>query len=134
MLLRSVSFSQKPPALALPSFKQTSSNSQQGCDNSSGKVAALLTSAGSKDTRAPELERRMVLSQYLTKLQCSSNFPPQETGLTYNSWYGKPHLEMHWWHAVHFALWGRTELMEKSLDWYATVAGGAKAIAQTSGF
>ena len=26
---------------------------------------------------------------------------------------GKFHLEMHWWHAVHFALWNRLELLEK---------------------
>ena len=87
-----------------------------------------------KDPRAFEIERRVVLSQYLTKIQCSSNYPPQETGLTYNSWYGKPHLEMHWWHAVHFAQWGRPELMEKSLDWYFTVAEKAKLIAKRQGF
>lgn len=52
--------------------------------------------SGSTDPRAHELERRVILSQYLTKIQCSSDYPPQETGLTYNSWYGKPHLEMHW--------------------------------------
>jgi hypothetical protein len=86
------------------------------------------------DKRAFEIERRTVLSQYLTKVQCSSAYPPQETGLTYNSWYGKPHLEMHWWHAVHFAQWGRTELMEKSLDWYFKVADGARSIAQRQGF
>jgi protein-glucosylgalactosylhydroxylysine glucosidase len=90
--------------------------------------------AGSTDKRAHELERRIVLSQYLTKINCSGPFPPQETGLTYNSWFGKPHLEMHWWHAVHFALWGRTELMEKSLDWYFTVADSARAIARRQGF
>ncbi|HEX6848286.1 MAG TPA: hypothetical protein VF144_14990 [Chitinophagaceae bacterium] len=83
-----------------------------------------------KDPKAFEIERRVVLSQYLTKIQCSSDFPPQETGLTYNSWYGKPHLEMHWWHAVHFAQWGRPELMEKSLNWYFTVADKAKLIAR----
>ncbi|MBS1655485.1 MAG: hypothetical protein JSU05_11610, partial [Bacteroidetes bacterium] len=70
--------------------------------------------SGSTDPRAFEIERRVVLSQYLTKIQCSSDYPPQETGLTYNSWYGKPHLEMHWWHAEHYAQWGRPELMEKS--------------------
>ena len=90
--------------------------------------------AGSTDKRAFELERRVVLSQYLTKIQCSSAYPPQETGLTYNSWYGKPHLEMHWWHAVHFAQWGRPELMQKSLDWYFTVAKKAKLIAKRQGF
>src|SRR5207237_821739 len=50
--------------------------------------------SGSKDPRAKELERRIVLSQYLTAIQCSGSTPPQETGLTTNSWYGKFHLEM----------------------------------------
>lgn len=95
---------------------------------------AAVDFAGSTDKRADELERRVVLSQYLTKVQGAGSFPPQETGLTYNSWYGKPHLEMYWWHAAHFALWGRTELLEKSLDWYFTVADGAKKIAQRQGF
>jgi hypothetical protein len=81
-----------------------------------------------------EIERRVVLSQDLTKIQCSSNYPPQEQALIYNSWYGKPHLEMHWWHAVHFAQWGRAELMEKSLDWYFKVAEKAKLIAKRQGF
>ena len=62
-----------------------------------------LDFAGSTDARAPELERRVVLSQYLTAIQCAGSAPPQETGLTCNSWYGKFHLEMHWWHAAHFA-------------------------------
>jgi hypothetical protein len=90
--------------------------------------------SGTKDPRAFEIERRTILSQYLTKIQCSSAYPPQETGLTYNSWYGKPHLEMHWWHAVHYAQWGRIELMEKSLDWYFKVAGKAYALAKRQGF
>ncbi len=89
---------------------------------------------GSTDARAYELERRVILSQYLTKVQCAGSFPPQETGLTYNSWFGKPHMEMYWWHAAHFALWNRTELLEKSLDWYFGAAAGAKAIAQRQGF
>lgn len=86
------------------------------------------------DPRAKELERRIVLSQYLTAIQCAGDVPPQETGLTYNSWYGKFHLEMHWWHAVHFSLWGRSHLMEKSLDWYKTVAPVGKEIAERQGF
>lgn len=86
------------------------------------------------DNRAFELERRVVLSQYLTKLQCTGNEPPQETGLTYNSWYGKPHLEMHWWHGVHFPLWGRAGLLEKSLPWYNKVYDNAKKIAKRQGY
>lgn len=90
--------------------------------------------AGSTDSRANELERRIILSQYLTKIQCNGHYPPQETGLTFNSWYGRPHLEMHWWHAVHFALWGRTDMMEKSLDWYFKAKPIAASIAKRQGF
>jgi hypothetical protein len=90
--------------------------------------------SGSTDPRAKELERRVILSLYLTKIQCAGSYPPQETGLTYNSWYGKPHLEMHWWHGVHFPLWGRPDLLEKSMDWYFKVEGTAKRIAQRQGF
>jgi hypothetical protein len=89
---------------------------------------------GSTNPRAKELERRTILSQYLTKIQCAGSYPPQETGLTYNSWYGKPHLEMHWWHGVHFALWGRPQLLEKSMTWYTKVYDNAKAIAKRQGY
>ncbi|MBF4507823.1 hypothetical protein IRZ83_14195 [Flavobacterium sp. JLP] len=98
------------------------------------KSGAAVDFSGSTDPRAKELERRVILSQYLTKVQCTGKIPPQETGLTYNSWYGKPHLEMHWWHGVHFALWGRPELLEKSLPWYQKVFDKAKNIAKRQGF
>ncbi len=74
------------------------------------------------DERAAELERRVVLSQYLTSIQCAGSSPPQESGLTYNTWFGRPHLEMHWWHGAHFPLWGRPHLLENSLGWYRDVA------------
>jgi hypothetical protein len=116
----------------IPSFTQTQ-NSTITTYKKFWQSGGAVDFSAVKDPRAFEIERRVVLSQYLTKIQCSSNFPPQETGLTYNSWYGKPHLEMHWWHAVHFAQWGRPELMEKSLDWYFTVADKAKLIANRQG-
>jgi hypothetical protein len=90
--------------------------------------------SGCKDPRANELERRVVLSQYLTKIQCSGSMPPQETGLTMNSWYGKFHLEMHWWHAAQFALWGRAHLLEESLRWYADALPKAEATAKWQGY
>src|SRR5262249_56066875 len=90
--------------------------------------------ADSRDPRAAELERRIVLSQYLTAIQCSGNQPPQETGLTVNSWYGKFHLEMHWWHAAHFAHWNRLPLFERSLDWYDSILPQARALAHSQGY
>jgi hypothetical protein len=86
------------------------------------------------DPRASELERRVVLSQYLTAIQCSGTLPPQETGLVNNSWFGKFHLEMHWWHAVHFALWDRLPLLERSLPWYQSILPMAKSTAELQGY
>ncbi len=86
------------------------------------------------DPRAHELERRIILSQYLTAIQCSGTLPPQETGLTCNSWYGKFHLEMHYWHAAHFAAWGRPLLLERSLEWYNQVLPSAREKAKAQGY
>jgi hypothetical protein len=95
---------------------------------------AALDLAGSADPRAPELERRAVLSQYLTAIQCSGSLPPQETGLTTNSWRGRFHLEMHWWHAAHFALWGRPELLRRSMDFYRRILPLAEETAAAQGY
>lgn len=86
------------------------------------------------DSRAKELERRVVLSQYLLAIQCAGNTPPQETGLTYNSWFGKFHLEMIWWHQAQFALWNHPEMLEKTLPWYNQAESVAKEIAKRQGF
>lgn len=98
------------------------------------KNGGAVDFSGSTAAGAKELERRVVLSQYLMAIQSAGMYPPQETGLTYNSWYGKFHLEMHWWHGVHFALWGRPELLERSMDWYAAAYPMAKEIAERQGF
>lgn len=90
--------------------------------------------SGSADPRWRELERRIVLSQYLTAIQCAGRFPPQETGLTYNSWEGKFHLEMHWWHAAQFALWDRLPLLERSLGYYDAILPKARATAARQGY
>ncbi|MGB9601992.1 MAG: hypothetical protein ACP5MG_10260 [Verrucomicrobiia bacterium] len=88
----------------------------------------------SKDPRWQELERRIVLSQYLTAIQCSGIYPPAESGLTFNSWAGKFHLEMHWWHAAHFILWGRPELFERSFEWYKKILPQAQKMAERQGY
>jgi hypothetical protein len=88
----------------------------------------------SGDSRARELERRIVLSRYLTAIQCRGLLPPAETGLTCNSWYGKFHLEMHWWHGVHFALWGHPEVLENSLPWYQSIMPMARRTAEKQGY
>ena len=95
---------------------------------------AAIDLAGSTDSRANELERRIVTSQYLMKANCAGSLPPAETGLTCNSWYGKFHLEMHWWHGVHFALWNRLPLLERSLSYYQHILPEARIIAERQGY
>jgi hypothetical protein len=90
--------------------------------------------SGSRDPRWRELERRIVLSQYLTAVNGAGRYPPQETGLTFNSWEGKFHLEMHWWHVAHFAQWGRLPLMERSLGYYDAILPKARATAARQGY
>jgi hypothetical protein len=119
--------------LQTPSFSATESSSSLYW-KAFWTSGAAVDLSGNADPRALELERRIVLSQYLTRLQCAGNHPPQETGLTYNSWFGRPHLEMHWWHGIHFALWGRTELLEQTVSWYKKVSDPALKIAQRQGY
>jgi polygalacturonase/rhamnogalacturonyl hydrolase YesR len=95
---------------------------------------AFIDFAGCTDIRAKELERRVVLSEYLTAIQCAANMPPQESGLTYNTWFGRPHLEMVWWHALHFSLWNRAQQVSNILTWYSTAYPNALAIAKRQGF
>jgi hypothetical protein len=126
-------FAQRPPIAdpILPAAARLASAAHWRDFWSAGGAIDL---SGSTHRRAHELERRIVLSQYLTAIQCSGSVPPQETGLTCNSWYGKFHLEMHWWHAAHFALWGRTPLLERSLGWYASILPGAREKARRQGY
>lgn len=86
------------------------------------------------DPRAKELERRVVLSQYLLAIQSAGSTPPQETGLTYNSWFGKFHLEMIWWHQAWQALWGHEDLLARTLRWYDSADSVARSIARRQGF
>jgi trehalose/maltose hydrolase-like predicted phosphorylase len=88
----------------------------------------------SKDERAIELERRIILSQYLLAINSCGSTPPQETGLTCNSWYGKMHLEMYLWHCAWAPLWNQTKLLERSLPWYVNHMEEAKANASRNGY
>jgi len=129
----SVEFSSKNPKSSKTLFADAEKESASGW-KSFWESGAAVDFEGSTDPRANELERRVVLSEYLTKVQCGGSNPPQETGLTFNSWYGKPHTEMHWWHGVHYALWGRPEILEKQLDYYFRSFEKAKALAQRQGY
>jgi len=127
------SFTEQPFKEPQPNFAETK-HAAKVYWNSYWKKGAVVDFSDCKDTRAKEIERRVVLSQYLLAIQCAGSTPPQETGLTYNSWFGKFHLEMIWWHQAHFALWGHPELLDRTLSWYQKAYPVAKKIAERQGF
>ncbi len=124
---------EEPAAEVLPAFAET-------MEASATHWTAFWSNGGivdfsqCTDPRAKELERRVVLSQYLLAIQSAGSTPPQETGLTYNSWYGKYHLEMIWWHQAWQPLWGHGDLLARTMKWYESAEPMAREIAKRSGF
>ncbi|KAL2193482.1 Six-hairpin glycosidase-like protein [Corynascus similis CBS 632.67] len=87
------------------------------------------------DPRARELQKRIILSQYLTAVNSASSSPPQESGLVNNGWHGKFHLEMTLWHALPFARWNRFPLLWRSLPTtYEQLLPSALARADMQGY
>ncbi|KIX04559.1 uncharacterized protein Z518_05429 [Rhinocladiella mackenziei CBS 650.93] len=84
--------------------------------------------------RAKELQRRVILSQYLVTINEAGRDPPQESGLTNNGWYGKFHLEMVIWHSLHFGLWGKEDLLERHDDIYRRFLGTSRQRAREMGY
>jgi hypothetical protein len=97
------------------------------------REGGVVDFTGSTNPLAPKIEERIVLSQYLLAVQMAGDVPPQESGLTCATWYGKHNTEMVWWHAAHFALWGHDELLARNLAWYQSQLPAARALAQSRG-
>lgn len=98
------------------------------------KSGGAVDFSGSPDPRAAELERRVVLSQYVMAINSAGSYPAQESGLVNNGWYGRFHMEMVWWHLAHQSLWGRPELASAGLDVYRKLLPIAKKRAKDQGY
>jgi hypothetical protein len=116
----------------LPSFKTSVVNSTLHWAKF-WRESAALDFSGSTDPRADKIEERVIRSRYLMAVQMAGDVPPQETGLTCNTWYGKHHTEMIWWHTAHFALWGNDELLANNLEWFQCQLPAARELAQSRG-
>jgi hypothetical protein len=124
----------KPAAIKQPaSFDEVSTASSKHWEKFWTEGAAIDLS-DCTDLRAPELERRIVLSQYNTALHCAGSLPSAETGLLFNSWHGKFHLEMHWWHSAHFTGWNRFDLFERNMSLYERILPIAQETAKRQGY
>lgn len=125
-------FSEKPAPESIPSMTEALHDCQNHWEHFWSQGGFVHIQNGGDKGR--ELMRRIILSQYLTAVNCAGTLPPQETGLTMNSWFGKFHMEMHYWHAAHFASWGRPELLERSLWYYQSILPRAKELAASQGY
>jgi hypothetical protein len=123
----------KSPA-ALPAFAETQAAAAKHWE-SFWTTGGFVDLGDCTDPRAPEIERRVILSMYNTALHDAGSLPSAETGLLNNGpWYGKFHLEMHWWHSAHFAQWNRIHLMLPSLSFYSRILPLAQQTAKRQGY
>lgn len=98
------------------------------------KSGGAIDLSESRDPRWRELERRIVLSQYLMAVNEAGSLPPQESGLVNNGWYGRFHLEMVWWHDAQWALWNRWPQLDRSLGLYKKLLAQARQRARDQGY
>lgn len=97
------------------------------------QTGAFVDFTHNTDPLATELQRRVLLSQYLVATQTRAEIPAQETGLTSSSWYGKFHTEMAWLHNAHWILWNRSESVLPMLNWYLEHLDVARGVAKNRG-
>ncbi|OJJ52178.1 hypothetical protein ASPSYDRAFT_95869 [Aspergillus sydowii CBS 593.65] len=109
-----VAFSPTDRVGNLPSYNEISAESQKWWADywTSG---AFIDLSATRNDKATELQRRIILSQYLVAVNSASHNPPQESGLVNNGWYGKFHLEMVLWHCLQFARWGHHDLLSRTV-------------------
>ena len=98
------------------------------------RTGGAIDFSASTDPRWVELERRVVLSQYLMAVNEAGDWPPQESGLVNTGWFGKFHMEMYWWHAAHYAVWNRWPVLDRSTGVYERMMDTAKARAVKQGY
>ncbi|KAK5164015.1 uncharacterized protein LTR77_010106 [Saxophila tyrrhenica] len=79
------------------------------------ETGAFVDMTKSGNTSAMELQRRVILSQYLEAVNEAGFDPPQESGLVNNGWYGKFHAEMFLWHLGHWGRWGQWGLQNRAM-------------------
>jgi hypothetical protein len=127
-------YSAAPLPSVLPSFDETKAAAAARWEAFWRSGGAIDLSA-SKDPRWKELERRIVLSQYLMAAMSAGSWPSSENGLLgSDAWRGQFHMEMVWWHLAHYALWDRWDMADKALECYRRFAPAARELAAQLGY
>jgi hypothetical protein len=127
-------YSVAPLPASLPTCAETKTASAARWEKHWSTGGAIDLS-GSKDPRWKELERRIVLSQYLMAAMAAGSWPCSENGLLgIDAWRGQFHMEMVWWHLAHYALWDRWDQADKAIGCYQRFAPAARELAAQLGY
>ncbi|KAF1363300.1 hypothetical protein EJ07DRAFT_104103 [Lizonia empirigonia] len=95
---------------------------------------AFISLPTATNASAAELQRRIILSQYLLAVNGAGKDPAQESGLVNNGWYGKFHLEMVFWHLAHWMFWSKWDMYDRSIGVYDRFLGSSIERAQQQGY
>jgi len=118
----------------IPDFESTKNANEEHWEHFWMNGGAIDLSE-SKDPRWYELERRIILSQWLTAVQAAGSWPSSESGLmNIDPWRGQFHFEIIFFHQAHFGLWNRWELTDEAVQAYQRFIPTARARAQQFGF
>lgn len=128
-----ISFSRELSAFRLPTFEDVARRSAASWEKF-WTTGGAIDLSGSKDPRARELERRIVLSQYLTRISCSGTDIEMPSGLGQITYYGNGALEVTQWNRAHFPFWGRDRYLQNIMSFYRKCLPAAKWLAQQRGF
>ncbi len=129
-----IRYSKTSDTSPLPTFSETVSSCTAAW-NSFWSTGGAIDLSKSTNENWFELERRIVLSQYILRVQSAGSWPSAEAGLMYiDAWRGQFHMEMVWWHVAHYALWQRMELADHQLGWYSKFLPIAKKLAAQLGY
>lgn len=79
------------------------------------ETGAFVDLTCTNNESAIEIQRRIVLSEYLLAVNEAGFDPPQESGLSDNGWYGKFHAEQFVWHLGHWGRWGKWALLDRAI-------------------
>lgn len=119
---------------AVPLYSTVVSNTATAWNNFWLTGSFVDLASNTPDPQAMELERRIILSLYLTRANSAGSSSPQETGLLCNSWAGKFHEEMRYWHLNHWSLWNHSDLLHRSDGFLVDILPNATSTALFQGY
>lgn len=132
-LVFTVTYAQHAGNSTCITFEEVKDASEAWWDDywSSGAFVSLPATANAS---ANELQRRIILSQYLLAVNGAGKDPAQESGLVNNGWYGKFHLEMVFWHLAHWMFWSKWDLYDRSIGVYSRLLASSLQRATKQGY